>query len=1020
MQINIIEKFFRKLLELRAYVLFAFGVVSIFGIYSISKIKIDAIPDITNKQVIVNTKTFGIDPAYIEKSITYPIESELFGVPKLKEMRSLSKFGLSQIILIFEDDVDIYFARAQVLQRLSSLKDQLPPNISPAIAPITTGIGEIIIYRVINKNNNENDLTENDLMEIRAFQEFKIARELKRVQGVAEIDTIGGFERQIHLNLIPQKIIAQGLTAKKIIAQIQSIGENFGGGYIEKDNQQKIVRTFANIRDQNDLMNVPIKIDYLGKAIPLHQIVEVRQDYSQLLGSASVGGKESIIGTVMLQSGSNSNEVLTKVKQEINKINERSSKFKIELLYDRQFLIDKTIKTVLKNLTEGILLVVVVLCFALGTLKSGMIVASTIIFSVLILTSCMNLFDISANLMSLGAIDFGLLVDSSVVLVEYIICHLHFSKKDHHKIENIAQLSSEVFKPIFVGMFIIILVYVPILMFSGIEGKTFNQMALNVIIAMLSSIIVAFLLMPILCFYFINKNTHKENKFFTIFTNFYRKILKLSLNNPNKIIILCFVIFIFSLTLFTKIESDFLPDLNEGDIVLTIVAPDGSSLSSTKKIAQNVEKIISQNSQIDKTFARIGSSQSGLDPMPQNIGDIFIILKESEKINAKFLAKNYFEQAKKLCLECEFSLSQPIKMRFNEMLEGSRADLSLKIFGEDFEKLLQLTEEIKNIISQDKNLKSVEKDFLNSIRKGAFIDVIPDYNSIAKHQINIFDVNSEVSNAMVGARVGTFYNGEFPISIVLHLNEENRNKLDSIENIPITLKDGGSFPLKTVATVKENNDITSIPRIFGKRYSSLSIYLENTNYAEFIEKIEAQIKERKMLPDGYLIEWGGRFENFNNGKKQILTIVPFIIFLIAFLLYKIFGKIKKVLIIFSSVPFALSGAIFLIYLCKIPITISVYIGFIALVGIGLLNSIILISTFKKNRNIEESCISRLRPILMTAFVASLGFLPMAFSRGIGAEVQQPIAITVIGGIIFSTIATLILSPVLIKKTSKDF
>ncbi len=423
----------------------------------------------------------------------------------------------------------------------------------------------------------------------------------------------------------------------------------------------------------------------------------MRQDYSQLLGSASVGGKEAIIGTVMLQSGSNSNEVLTKVKQEIAKINARSSKFQIELLYDRQFLIDKTIKTVLKNLLEGILLVVAVLCFALGTLKSGMIVASTIIFSVLILSSCLNLFGISANLMSLGAIDFGLLVDSSVVLVEYIICHLHFSKKDHHKIENIAQLSSEVFKPVFVGMFIIILVYVP-----------------------------------------------------------------------------------------------------------------------------------------------------------------------------------------------------------------------------------------------------------------------------------------------------------------------------------ITLKDGGSFPLKTVAQVKENNDITSIPRIFGKRYSSLSIYLEDTNYEEFIKKIEAKIKEKNMLPDGYLIEWGGRFENFNNGKKQILTIVPFIILLIAFLLYKIFGKVKKVLIIFSSVPFALSGAIFLIYLCQIPITISVYIGFIALIGIGLLNSIILISTFKKTRNIEESCISRLRPILMTAFVASLGFLPMAFSRGIGAEVQQPIAITVIGGIIFSTIATLILSPVLIKKTSKDF
>ena len=991
-----------------------FGFVSIWGFYSLSQVKIDAIPDITNKQVIVNTKTFGMDPAKVEKSVTYPIEAELYGVEGLLEMRSISKFGLSQVVLVFRDDIDIYFARNQVLQRISGVRDQIPSGMSPEIAPLTTGIGEIIMYRVYNPNGKDN------LMELRTIQKYQFARELKKIKGVAEVDTIGGFERELHLNIDPERIAKYGMTPNKIISQIKTIGENFGGGYIEHDSQQKIVRTSANFKSFEDVMNVPIKIDYNGKALPLKHIVQVSPNSSQRLGSATYRGQEAVIGTVMMQSGANTKEVLVKVKEAIKKINEGSAGAKIEILYDRQFLIDSTIKTVMKNLAEGILLVVGVLCLLLGNFKVGMIVASSLLFCILILSACMSFFGISANLMSLGAIDFGLLVDSSVVLVEYIISHLIIHKNKKDKAESIAKLSAQVAKPIFVGIAIIILVYVPILMFTGIEGKTFKPMAINVIIAMTASLIVAFLLMPILSYFFISTGiTHEKHRFFATIIKTYEKLLDKALSNVRLVICICSGFFIFSFLLLTTMSSDFLPELNEGDIAYTIVAKNNASLSKTEEIIRDIEQKIAGEKEVDKTFSRVGISDAGLDLMPQNSADIFVVLKNEFKSDASKISTRIYQKIKIICTDCEISESQPIKMRFNEMLEGSRADLSLKIFGEDLNELMIITQKIKTLLDKKPEVKEMEEDFINSIRKGSFIDVVPNYTQIAKHQITISDVNNDLKNAMAGVQVGNFYATEFPISIVLHLSEEIRNDISEIGNIPVGLSDGGSLPLSEVTNLRESDDITSIPRLFGKRYSSLSIYLNDTNYAGFIKKAETEIAKNKIMPNGYYIEWGGRFENLDSAKKQIFVVIPIILLMIFGMLYKMFGDVRKVLVVFSSVPFALSGAIVLLFICHIPITVSVYIGFIALIGISLLNSIILIDTYKNNNDLRLACLSRLRPILMTAIVASLGFLPMAFGHGIGSEVQQPIAITVIGGIISSTVATLILSPVLIKKFIKE-
>lgn len=1010
---NKTENFFQKIIEARWYICILFGFIALFGFYSLSKVKIDAIPDITNKQVIVNTKTLGMEPSRIEKSVTYPIEAELYGIPGLTEMRSISKFGLSQIILIFRDDVDIYFARNLVLQRISAIGDQIPPDLKPEIAPLTTGIGEIIIYQVVSKSNQSN------LMELRTAQQFQIARELKKVPGVAEVDTIGGFERELHLNVDPHKITNYGLTPERLVTQIQTVGENFGGGYIEQNDQQKIVRTFSGIKTLDDIMNVPVKIDYRGQYLPLKHVVEVRQDYTQRLGAATYDGKETVIGTVMLQSGSNAKEVLVNVKKEIEKWNKSSADAKIEILYDRQFLIDSTIKTVMKNLAEGILLVVGVLFLLLGNIRVGLIVASCLPFCILILASAMNLFGISANLMSLGAIDFGLLVDSSVVLIEYIIAHLLLTQNSEEKARSISALSAQVFKPIFFGILIITLVYVPILLFDGIEGKTFKPMAINVIIAMLASIFVAFFLMPVLAFFFIKEGADHESKIFNLIKNSYEKLLNFALKQHRLIISLCAGFFAFSMLLLFLMPSDFLPELNEGDLVYTVVTKEGTSLTKTKEVVQQLEEKLMAEKQVDKTFSRVGVSEAGIDPMPQNSADVFVVLKKDYKNSAKQFGDALYQKIRtdflKDCEDCEATESQPIKMRFNEMLEGSRADLSLKIFGDDLNVLMDVTEKIKSTLHEKPQIKEIEQDFINSIRKGSFVDVVPNYQQIARQQITVSDVNNDLKDSMAGIRVGSFYATEFPIAIMLHLNEANRNDLSSIASIPVGVADGGAFPLDRVSEVKESEDIAAIPRLFGKRYSSLSIYLKDTDYTKFIADSESEISKNKILPEGYTLEWGGRFENFNNAKKQIFAAIPMIILVISLLLFKMFDSWRKILIIFSSVPFALSGAIALLTIFHIPITISVYIGFIALIGISLLNSIILINTFKNTRNLFATCTSRLRPILMTAIVASLGFLPMAFGHGIGAEVQQPIAITVIGGIISSTIATLVLSPVLIAK-----
>ncbi len=1011
-----LESFFNKILHYRFYIIALFAIVIMFGIYSILHIKIDAIPDITNKQVIINSKTSSMDPLRAEKVVTYPIESEMYGIEGLEEIRSLTKFGLSQVVLIFKDDVDIYFARQQVLQRLINLKDVLPMGISPNIAPLTTGIGEIIIYRIYYAKDEKNSGVDyRNLSELRTAQQFILARELKRIKGVAEVDTIGGYARELHLNIKPEVLKANGMNLAKLEQQLTTLGENYGGGYIEKDDKQMIVRTNPNIKNYEDIINIPLKVSGSGSDILIRQVVEMRQDYSQRLGAATSGDKEAVLGTVMLRAGDNAKEVLNDVEKAIANLNQQNDKVKIEVLYNRNFLISTTITTVLKNLLEGVALVIIVLCVIVGGVRIGLIVAMSLPICAFILAIAMKLFGISANLMSLGAIDFGLLVDPSVVVIEYLVAHLAFNSREE-KLRNISQLLSKMVRPLFFGMLIIILVYVPILMFHGIEGKTFKPMAIAVIISLIASIVTAFILMPVLAYFLLNNQHHHQSKIMEKINAIYCKILRLLEINRYKTILFSFLFFIFSIVVFVKMPSDFLPNLNEGDNIITIAMQDGTSLSKTVEIAKEASAIISKDPRISKVFARIGSGESGLDPAPQNVADIFIIIKDQYKGNASAISASNFKTLKGICSNCDISETQPIKMRFNEMLQGSRADLSLKVFGQDLKTLLDTSKKIKDLLAKDPQIKTIEQDLLNSIKIGNNINITPDYHKITRNQVAIANINRNVVDAMSGINIGNFYASEFPIAIILHMNEKNRNQLDSIAKIPISLADGGSIALKEVAEIKEEEGIISIPRLFGKRYAAISIYLNDTDYYNFIKNAEKTIKEAKALPSGYYIEWGGKFNNMQQAKKQIMLILPIIFLIIIFILFKIFHDFRKIAVVVSSLPFAISGGILLLAIVGLPITISAYIGFIVLAGISLLNSIILVDSVKDVATIEQACVSRLRPILMTALVATLGFLPMALARegAIGAEVQQPIAVTVIGGIVSATIATLFLNPLLLK------
>lgn len=1003
-------------------VLLVTGVIALWCAVGVKDMAIDAVPDITNVQVVVNVKTGALDPENIELQITRPLEIDFSGIPNLIDMRSISKFGLAQVTLIFEDGTDIYWARQQVSERMQSV--DFPEGIHPELAPITTGLGEVYMYTLlVNETSPLAKLSnEEKLKNLRTIQDWTIKPHLKRVQGVADVDSNGGFVKEIHINFLPAKMEKVGLTINQLLARLQSLGINAGGGYIQSHDEQIIVRTFPQMKNLETISNLGLGINAVGIPIKLSDVAEVRVDHSLRVGAATFAGEEAVLGTVLMRVGSNGKKVVEGVEEALKTL-KLPEGVTIEPLYTRKFLVDNTIKTVSTSLIEGAALVILVLLLLLGNFKAAVIVALAIPLSMLVAVRGMSFFGVTGNLMSLGAIDFGLLVDGSVVIIETILAHLALKHKGD-KTQTVKSASEEVMGPVVSGLLLIMAVYLPILTLEGVEGKMFKPMAITVLLALGASLLVAVFVMPVLADMFI-KTPHAgedhDTWFFKKAKALFIPLFDKVLINPLKAYAGAATLFIVAMVLLTRMGSDFIPELDEGDLVLGLTRDARIGIDASVREQLKVEKIIQTFPEVKKVFARLGTPESATDPMGVNLADTFIIL-EKDRSKWRFPTKQALSEALTEAInkdhpDTEVSITQPIGMRFNEMLEGSRADLSLRIIGPELKNLFEYGEKAQEIILPIKGVESIEQDPLTALRRGPVLDITPRFDQLAAYGITLFELNESVNIALAGKEIGSFVEDNIRFPIVTHLDESLRDRPSEISKIPIELPQGGTVPLSKVADVTQDEQITTIARHWGNRYSAVSINVADRDIGSLVKEAQEKIQEGLKLPEGYTLFWGGQFKNMERANAKLMVIVPLTLLAVFLILLKVFGKLAPTLLVFSSVPFAAVGGIFALYLRGIHLSVSAGVGFIALIGIALLNSLVLINVLLHDtehsdllERVKSGTLSRLRPVLMTALVAGLGFLPMALNTGLGAEVQRPLATVVIGGLVSSTFLTLFLLP----------
>lgn len=1003
----------------------------LFSFYTIKEVPIDAVPDITNVQVIVTTATGSLDPEQVEKVVTFPLETELLGLPNLIDVRSVSKFGLSNISLIFKEGTDIYSARSMVLERISSAKDKLPKGISPKITPNTTGLGEIFFYSVEAKPGSALErLPEKErLLYLRTVQDYSVRPQLKAlVPGIVEVDSNGGYEKEIHIDLDPAKMRQRGIAIDQLVQELSTIGESFGGGFIEQNGKISIVRAYGIKKNLKELSTVSVKRTLSGASIRVSDIAQVNEHGSLRLGGASSEGKEIVLGTALMLKGENSYKVNEDLNLAVGKLSLPDDVL-VKVLLERSFLIQSTVKTVLTNLAEGAILVILTLFLVLLNLRASLIVAVIIPGSMLLSAICMKYFGISANLMSLGAIDFGLLVDAAIVITENVLSRFessnYINKEEKKKI--ILNSSLEVLKPVSFGILVIMLVYVPILTLDGIPGRMFRPMAETVLLALGFSMFLAVFFLPPLLYFFLSPQalkSHKPNRESKI-VRFYAKHLPTLLEKPGKIILFSLLFFAVTLVVYFRMGTVFLPKLVEGDLILVIVREGNTGIEESLKEQKEVEKLLLQMPEVQSVFSRIGTSSVANDPMGPFNADTFIILKKDSL--SHLLSGNrwdpFLERIRNTVSErypqSELTLSQPLEARFNELLEGSRADISIRILGKDLNTLLKLQESLKSELQQIPGAAEVELDPIMALRNSNVIDIVPNPDKLKYYNISLPAFNSAVESSMSGFELGGYYEEEVRFPIKIWLSEEFRNREAEIGDITVGTEDGGMIPIKMLASIRKEEKVMTISRNRSRRFVAVSVNLRGRDLEGFHTEAKEKISKWK-IPDGYSIFWGGQIENLSHAKEKLSVIVPATLFMIFAILYIGLGSIRQALLVFFCVPFALTGGIWLLFLRGMDLSVSAFVGCIALSGIAILNGLVKLYTIDRIRlerkvsvrdAVLEGATSRIRPVIMTALVASLGFLPMAFGSGIGAEVQKPLATVVIGGILSSTILTLVLLPV---------
>ncbi len=1030
-----------KLLEIvlnqRAAVLLLTFVLIAFGIRAAMYLPIDAVPDITNPQVQINTAVAALAPEEVEKLVTFPIESEMMGLPEMLELRSLSKFGLSQVTMTFKDGVNLYLTRQLVTERLSRVVDKLPEGVVPKLAPVATGLGEIFYYSLdFAVDAPHKPVTrEEQLMALTQIQEYQVKPLLRNTPGLAEVNTSGGYEKQIIIQPEPTRLAASGLSLDQLAEIIRQNTLNAGGGYVEIGGEQLIIRATTRVTTLEEIENLPLKFTGAVRPLLLHEVATVGIGSGFRTGASTDNGREALIGAAIMLVGENSRLVSRAVKENLTEIQKKLPQgVLIRPLYDRSDLVNRTITTVEKNLTEGALLVIIVLFLFLGNWRAAFIVTLVIPLSMIMAMIGMTHWGLSGNLMSLGAIDFGLIIDGAVVMVENIVRHL--GEKQHalgrklnatERMREVLRSAKEVVNPMFFGVLIITVVYIPILALQGIEGKMFKPMAFVVMLALGSSLVLALTLMPVLCSFLLSgKIQEKDNWLIVLTKKIYTPLLQLGLRFRFLVVLVMLLLLSSSLWIFTRLGAEFIPQLDEGDFAFQLIRSNSVGLSSSLELQKQSEEIIRKEfPEVREVFSRIGTAEVATDPMNPNIADTYLLLHPSEQwreINGVRITKEQLgTMIRKTLLDRvpgqNVLVTQPIQMRFNEIMAGARADLVCKIFGDSYDEMERLAREVRTVLSSIPGGNETEFD---SIGKNPMIEIQPDRKAMQKYNVHADDLNRLVTTALAGSEVGMFIEGNRQAPIVVRLSESRRSDLEAMKRLPLQTEEGRMLTLGQVATIQLVDQAVQIAREGTQRRVSVLINVRGRDTAGFVAEASRVLHEKVEFPDGYYFEFGGQFKNLIEAKERLTIVVPLVLTLIFVLIFLSFGSLRQSVLIFTCVPLAMTGGVFALWLREMPFTISAAVGFIALSGIAVLNGIMLISFINQLREegrplreaVLEGTLTRLRPKLMTALVASLGFVPMAISTSAGAEVQRPLATVVIGGILTSTFLTLLVIPVL--------
>lgn len=1023
-----IDFLLRWSIERRALVMLFVAGLCALGIWSYRQLPIDAVPDITNVQVQINTQAEGYSPLEVEQRITFLVETAMSGLPELNHTRSLSRYGLSQVTVVFEEGTDLYFARNLVNERLQQITAQMPAGIEPAMGPIATGLGEIFMYTVqAEPSARQADGTFYDATALRTLQDWVIRPQLRQVPGVTEVNTIGGYEKQYHVTPDPVRLLSYGLTLNDVARALERNNANVGAGYIENNGEQWLVRAPGQVADIPAIESI-IVAHRDAVPVTIRDVAQVAIGKQLRTGAATHDGKEAVLGTAIMLVGANSRAVSSVVADKLTQINQSlPAGIKAVPVYNRTSLVEKAVATVQKNLLEGALLVIVVLFALLGNFRAALITAAVIPISMLMTLTGMVRSGVSANLMSLGALDFGLIVDGAVIIVENSIRRLGEAQHERgaqlgraERLQISFDAAREVIRPSLFGVGIITAVYLPIFALTGVEGKMFHPMAATVVMALIAALVLSITFVPAAVALFLTgKVEEKDNAIIRVSKRGYAPLLTWALRLRLPIALGAVVLVAGCAWLATRLGTEFVPNLDEGDIAVQALRIPGTSLSQSLDMQFQVEKALLAHPEVKTIFSRVGTAEVATDPMPPNISDGYVMLKDRSdwpdagKSKAELLSE--MEETLENVPGNAYEISQPIQLRFNELISGVRSDLGIKVYGDDLKQLLETGNAIAKLLNSVAGAADVKVEQVAGL---PVLSVQANRAALYRYGLNVADVQDVLATALGGTEAGQIFDGDQRFALIVRLPEELRSDPTALGRLPISVPSGGSVPLAEVATLSVSPAPNQISRENGKRRIVVSANVRGRDLGTFVNDVRGAIERDVRLPAGYWIEYGGTFEQLESASQRLSVVVPATLVLILCLLVVAFGSVRDALVIFSGVPLALTGGVIALWLRDIPMSISAGVGFIALSGVAVLNGLVMVSFIRSllqdgraiDEAIVEGALTRLRPVLMTALVASLGFVPMALNTGTGAEVQRPLATVVIGGIISSTLLTLLVLP----------